>query len=192
MALPCPICIHESRLAIEQAMLNGRPKTEIARNFGFTYTNKRSGKELGDHKTIARHEPHMKGAVQAAAESREVKSGLAITNRLEHLNAQVEWVLEEARKGEDVLELVAGEYVTKLDGNNNPVKRFNYRLILSAVAQGRHNLALLADLSGAIPDGKDDEMAQLRERLSTPEGRRLLAAIDALDAQQDAGAARAD
>jgi hypothetical protein len=188
MALPCPICIHDSRLAIEQAILNGRPKAEIARNFGFTYQSGKTGRDLGDHKVIARHLPHMKGAYEAAQQDREVRSGLALANRLERLEKDVDRVLEAAWKGDPV---VVGD-TALLNDDGTVMMRFDLRLVLAAVAQARRNVALLAELQGAIPDGKDEEMAALRARLDTAEGRRLLAALDALDAQQDAGVARAD
>lgn len=188
MALPCPICIHESRPAIEQAILNDKPKTQIAKTFGFTYVAKKSGNVLGDHKVISRHLPHMKGAYEKAMESRELQSGLALSARLETLEQNVTRVLEDAWKGEPVM---AGD-VPLLNDDGTPMLRFNYRLVLAAVSQARQNVALMAALQGAIPDGKGEEMAELRKRLDNPEGRKLLAALDALDAQDDAGVPRGD
>lgn len=188
MALPCPICVHESRPAIEQAILNGKRQTQIAKTFGFTYTAKKSGNQLGDHKVIARHLPHMKGAYERAMVDREVQSGLALSARLESLEQHVTKVLEEAWQGEPVV--VNGEPLLNDDGS--PMRRINHRLVLAAVSQGRQNVNLIAQLQGAIPDGKGEEMAELRKRLDNPEGRKLLAALDALDAQDDATVPRAD
>lgn len=191
MPKPCPICIHPSRLAIEQAMMNGRPASEIAKNFGFTYTSRKTGQELGDHKKIANHKPHMKGAYEKAMEGREIQSGLALANRLEQLNEQVQFVLDEARKGTVVMGGPDRD-IPLLNEDGTTMKAYDYRLILGAVGQGRRNIALLAELQGAIPDGKDDEMTHLRAILDSPDGRKLLAALDALDGQQDAKVERAD
>lgn len=188
MAKPCPVCIHESRSAIEQAILNGKAASAIAKTFGFTYTTRKTGNEVGNHKVITNHrDNHMPGAYQAAMEDREKRSGNAMAARLEYLDDQVDHAIREARKG---VPIVVGD-VALLDDDGRPVMQYDLRLLLAAVREARGNVELMAKLAGAIPEGKSDELDLMRKRLETPEGRKLLAQIAELDAQADSADDRA-
>lgn len=186
MAKPCGICIHDSRLAIEQAILNGKPLTQIARQFGITYTSAK-GAEVGDHKAVQRHrDNHMAAAYQAAVQDREVKSGQAMADRLAQLEAEVDKVIARANEGEVVM---VGD-VPLLDDEGREMRRYDSRLLLAAVREARGNVELLAKLAGAIPEGKAEELDAIRRRLENPQTRRLLAMLDELDAQDDASVSR--
>src|SRR5687768_5143224 len=100
MSTRCPVCSHESRAAIEQAILNGKPKAQIARTFGFTYTRSKDGKVMGNHKVIQKHLDGCMGeAFKASLEAREMASGEALATRLRVLEAEVDKVLERANEG---------------------------------------------------------------------------------------------
>ena len=104
----CPVCAHESRAAIDQALLNGKSARTLAAQFGFHYNARsgpKSGQKVPDHKPIAAHRDKCMGAAWAAAtkESRE-SAGRAIAARLKHLDAAVTEVLADARKGVIVMD----------------------------------------------------------------------------------------
>lgn len=187
MAKPCGICNNESRLAIEQAILNGKPLSQIARQFGITYTSSTTHKEVGDHKAVQRHrDQHMGSAYQEAMKGRELQSGMAMAARLEQLEAEVDKVIARANQGEPVL---VGD-VPLLHDDGSQVVRYDSRLLLAAVRTARANVELMAKLAGAIPEGKEQELETIRRRLENPKTRRLLAMLDELDAQDDAGVSR--
>lgn len=185
MAKPCAICTHPSRLAIEQAILNDKPKTAIARDFGFTYTDGK-GTVRGDHKAITRHIPHMQGAYEATVAERERQTGQAMAERLNDLDREVTQVLERANQGHPVM---VGD-VPLLDDEGRTILAYDDRLILAAVRTGRMNVELMAKLAGAIPEGKTEELDAIRRRLENPKTRRLLAMLDEMDAQADASVSR--
>lgn len=187
MAHPCRICVHDSRPAIEQAILSGKPRASIARNFGFTYRSGKTGEEVPDGNVVKKHiERCMPKAYQTAMAERENRSGVAMATRLEVLEQKVDLVIERAEKGEPVM--VGDEPL--LDDDGRQVMRFDNRLLLAAVREARGNVELMAKLAGAIPENKAEEVEAIRRRLESPEARKLLAALDALDAQADADVAR--
>lgn len=185
MARPCAVCVHPSRAAIEQAVLNGKAATHIAREFGFTYTRSRDGETVPDHRIVTRHrDQHMGRAYQTAMQEREVQSGVAIAKRLEHLDDQVDKVIQAATTGEPV---VVGD-APLLNEDGSPVMRYDWRLLLAAVGHGRANAELLAKLSGKVEQDPQD-LDAVRRHLESPEARRLLAQLEALAAKAEADAA---
>jgi hypothetical protein len=78
MSARCPVCSHASRAAIEQAILNGKPKAQVAKTFGFTYTRSKDNAVVGNHKVIANHLDHMGEAFRETMEGRELASGEAM------------------------------------------------------------------------------------------------------------------
>jgi len=177
----CPVCSHDSRAAIEQAILNQKPHAQIAKTFGFTYTRSKDGKVMGNHKVIANHLDHMGEAFREALDAREMASGEAMATRLRVLEAEVDKVLERANEGEVVM---VGD-VPLLDEEGRQVRRYDNRLILAAIREARGNVELLAKLAGKVENDPED-LDTVRAHLRSPEARRLLARLDELQAEADA------
>lgn len=182
MSARCPVCSHESRAAIEQAILNGKPKATVARTFGFTYTRGADGKVMGNHKVIQKHlDACMGEAFQKALEDRELASGEAMATRLRVLEAEVDKVIERANEGSVVM---VGD-VPLLDDEGRQVRTYDNRLILAAVREARANVELVAKLAGKVETDPED-LEATRMHLRSPEARRLLARLEELAATQDA------
>lgn len=182
MAKPCPVCIHPSRAAIEQAILNRKSSSGIARDFGFTYTRGSDGETMPDHKPIARHRDQcMPQAFATAVREGEVESGTAIAERLKMLDAQVDLVIEKAKQGRPVM---VGDVPLLDDATGEILKSYDWRLLLAAVREGRANAELFIKMSGRA-DMTPEDLGGLRQHLETPEGRKLLAELEALAMKQD-------
>lgn len=178
----CQVCTHPSRLAIEQAILNAKPKSAIARDFGFTYTRSSDGATMPNHKAIARHAGRcMANAYERAVANQENKSGEQIVKRLEQLDEEVDRVIEAARKGFPVM---VGD-VPLLDDEGRQVMRHDWRLLLAAVREGRANAELVAKLAGKV-EGDAGDLEAARRHLESPEARRLLQELERLQAAEDA------
>ena len=186
----CTVCHHESRAAIDQAIVNGKPLKGIALTFGFTYTRQADGVEIGDHKIIGRHRDRcMPEAYQAAIQSTRTEAGQAIATRIQYLETQVNVAITDALKGRLVM---AGD-TPMLDANGEPMRERStgdLRVLLHAVAQGRANTELLAKLAGAVPDADQDAMDRARAAIGNPDARRLLAQLDQALADAEAPEAR--
>lgn len=175
----CPVCSHDSRAAIEQAILNGKPHAQIAKTFGFTYVRGSDDKVMGNHKVIKNHLDHMGEDFQKAMEDRDLASGEALAARLRVLEAEVDKVIARANEGQVVM---VGD-VPLLDDEGRQVIRYDNRLILAAIAQARANVELIAKLAGKVEADPTDTEAT-RQHLRSPEARRLLARLDELAAQE--------
>lgn len=181
MSARCRVCSHDSRAAIEQAILNGKPKASVAKTFGITYTQSKTGKVVGNHKVIQHHLDRCMGeAFQKSLEAREMASGEAMATRLRVLEAEVDKVLDRANQGEVVM---VGD-VPLLDDEGRQVRRYDNRLILAAIREARGNVELLAKLAGKVENDAEDTDA-VRRHLQSPEARRLLARLEELAAQQE-------
>jgi len=177
----CRVCTHDSRAAIEQAILNQKPHAQIALTFGITYRQGGpDGKLKGNNKAIARHVAHMGETFQKAVQERDLASADAMVARLRALEEHVDTVLEHALKGDPIM--VEGVAILH-HVTGEPLVRYDDRLILRAVSEGRKNVALLAQLAGKVETGPEG-LELLRAHLDTPEGRRLLAQLDELAAIQ--------
>lgn len=180
-AKACRICHHGSRAAIEQAILNLKPKSQIARDFGFVYTRHSDGREMPDHKVIQRHMDRCMGnAYQAVKDETEQASGFAIAARLAYLDEQVTAAIEAARKGFPVM---VGD-IPLLDDEGRQVMRYDWRLVLAAVREGRQNADLSARLAGKLEQDPQD-LGVIRGHLDTPEARALLARLERMAADQN-------
>lgn len=183
MARPCAVCIHPSRAAIEQAILNGKAASGIARDFGFTYTRRtgeKAGEEAPDHRIVTRHrDQHMGKAYATAVAEREVQSGVAIAKRLEVLDEKVDLAIEHALEGEPVL---VGD-APLLNDDGTQVMRRDWRLLLAAVREGRANAELLAKLAGRTESDTPD-LDAIRQHLGSPEARKLLQQLEELAARE--------
>jgi hypothetical protein len=178
----CPVCSHDSRAAIEQAILNGKPKAQVALTFGFTYVRGSDQKVMGNHKVITNHLDHMGDDFRKAMEDRDLASGEAMAARLRVLEAEVDGVLERANRGEVVM---VGD-VPLLDDEGRQIMRYDNRLILAAIAQARANVELIAKLAGKVENDPTD-LDSVRQHLRSPEARRLLARLEELAAAQTDG-----
>jgi hypothetical protein len=174
---PCAVCQHPSRLAIDQAILNGKALRAIARDF--RVGSERSGTFREDHKKIERHRDKCMGEAYRAAKEADLEaSGLALVNRMKELDEAVDEVLTRSRSGEVVYD---GEGIAPLlneDGTER--KRYSDRTILAAVREARRNTEMRAKLAGAVPDGDPESLDRQRAALENPKARKLMAELDAL------------
>lgn len=179
MARQCAVCGHDSRAAIEQAILNGKAMSQVARTFGFLYRRGKDGEMVGDHKIIQRHRDQcMPDAYQRAMADRDNETGTAIAARLRRLDEEVDKVIEDANRGKPVL---VGD-IPLLDDDGRQVVAHDWRLLLAAVREGRANAELLAKLSGKV-EGENTDLDAIRAHLADPKARRLLAELEALAAE---------
>lgn len=179
---PCQVCQHPSRLAIDQAILNGKAVRAIARDFSI-------GSAVGtdrfkpDHKKVTRHIERCMGEAYRAAKAADLEaSGLALVNRMKHLDDVVDEVLERSRKGTPVVDT---EGIPLLDDEGQPRLSFKEATILAAIREARRNTELRAKLAGVEAGGDPDEADRARAALASPEARRLLTQLDEVLADGD-------
>lgn len=176
----CPVCSHESRAAIEQALMNGKPKATVAKTFGFTYIRSSDGREIGNHKALQKHVDKCMGeAFQKALADKELASGEAMVTRLRNLEAQVDKVIERANEGRVLM--VAG--VPLLDDEGKQITVYDDRILLAAVREARANVDLLARLAGKV-EGEPADLDTVRRHLTDPRARKALAELEAIAAEQ--------
>lgn len=176
---PCSVCQHPSRLAIDQAILNGKALRAIARDFGIGSGEYGTDSFKADHKKVERHRERCMGEAYRAAKAADLEaSGLALVNRVKELDEIVDEVLVRERKGQVVMD--SEGIAPLLDDDGNPLRRFNDRTILAAVREARRNTEMRAKLSGAVPDGDPEALARQRDLLRDPKARALMAELDAL------------
>lgn len=178
----CQVCEHPSRLAIDQAILNGKSHRAIARDFNI-------GSGVGtdhfkaDHKKISRHiERCMGEAYRAAKEADLEASGLALVNRMKHLDDVVDEVLARARKGEP---MVDSDGIPLLDEEGQPRRLFRETVLLAAIREARRNTEMRAKLAGVTPEGDEGALEAAKAALASPEARRLLTQLDEALARGD-------
>lgn len=174
---PCQVCDHPSRLALEQALMNGKSAREVARTFSIgSYPG--TDRFKPDHKKVTKHEAeHMKHAVQIALAQRDAESGHAILDRLADLDAAVDETLTRARKGavvrdadgQPVLDPESGDYL----------RTYPERVILAAVREGRQNADLRGRLAGALPEAEEGAADAARRALHSDKARALIAELEA-------------
>jgi hypothetical protein len=176
---PCSVCQHNSRLAIDQAILNGKALRAIARDFAIGSGEPGTDTFKPDHKKVERHRDRCMGEAYRAARDADLEaSGLALVNRVKELDEIVDEVLVRERKGTVVYD--SEGVAPLLDDDGNPLRRFNDRTILAAVREARRNTEMRAKLSGAVPDGDPEALARQRDLLKDPKARALMAELDAL------------
>lgn len=168
-------------MAIDTAILNGKALSAIARDFGFSYTSGKTGREVADHKPIQRHrDVCMPDAYQAAMAEAKVENGVALASEIRALQESVAKVIRRAETGHPVTDT---EGVPLLDAEGRPIQRYDDRLLLAAVREARGNVELAAKLAGNMPDADQGALDRLRKSLENPEVRRLLAKIDQVTAE---------
>lgn len=179
----CQVCEHPSRLAIDQAILNGKALRAIARDFGI-------GSHVGtddfraDHKKLSTHVDKCMGEAYQAAKAADLEaSGLALVNRLKHLDDVVDEVIARHREGQVLLDSDKLPVLDPRSGDH--VRAFNDTALLRAIGEARRNTELRAKLAGAVPDGDPEGLEKSRLLLASPEARRLLAELDALTHASD-------
>lgn len=169
----CPVCEHPSVLGINQAILNGKPFRAIARDF--RVGSERSGTFTPDHKKVTRHaERCLATSFQKIQDANLTAQGAAIQARMLELDGHVNTVLKDALEGEPVM---MGD-TPLLNEDGSPMTRRNLRVILAAVREGRHNAALLAKLSGAVPDEDHEALEKARAGLQDPQARRIVQELE--------------
>jgi hypothetical protein len=179
---PCQVCQHPSRLAIDQAILNGKALRAIARDFGIG-AHPGTDQFKPDHKKVERHRDRCMGeAYRKAREDDLEASGLALVNRMKELDEAADEVLNRARKGEVVRD---ADGIPLLAEDGSAERRFNDRTILAAIREARRNTEMRAKLAGAVPEGDPEALARQRAALSDPRARRLMAELDAILAGED-------
>lgn len=176
---PCSICQHASRLAIDQAVLNGKALRAIARDFGIGSGEHGTPSFKPDHKKVERHRERCMGEAYRAAKDADLEaSGLALVNRLKELDEIVDEVLARERAGEVVYD--AERIAPLLNDDGTQMRRFSTRNILAAVQQARRNTEIRAKLAGAVPEGDPEALARQRDLLGNPKARAIMAELDAL------------
>lgn len=178
---PCTVCQHPSRLAIDQAILNGKGLRAIARDFRI---GRGEGDDfVADHKKVQRHRDRCMGEAYRAAKDADLEaSGLALVNRMKELDEVVDEVLRRLRAGTP---LRTSEGLPITDPNGDPVTLYEERTLLRAVAEARRNVDMRAKLAGALPEGDAEGLERQRELLQNPAVRRLMAELDELLAKDD-------
>lgn len=179
----CPVCEHPSVLAINQAILNGRPYRRIATDFKIG--SERSGTFKPDHKKVSRHaEGCLATSYQKVQETNLTAQGAALHARLQALDAEVDFAIQHAREGELVM---VGD-VPLLDDDGTHVYRLtisHLRVLLGAVREGRQNAALAAKLAGAMPDEDLSALEAARAGMEDPAVRRLVQQMEELLAARE-------
>lgn len=181
---PCQICQHESRLAIDQAILNGKGIRAIARDFNIGSGKPGTDTFKPDHKKVTRHIENCMGeAYQAAKEADLEASGLALVNRMKMLDEVADEVIARHREGIIVL---GDDGLPVLDPTSGQyVRQYKDSTLLGAIREARRNTEMRAKLAGAVVDGPGDLLDRNRAALASPEARRLLAELDALTGADD-------
>lgn len=181
---PCQICQHDSRLAIDQAILNGKGVRAIARDFSIGSGKPGTDSFKPDHKKVTRHiERCMGEAYQKAKDADLEASGLALVNRMKMLDEVADEVIARHREG---IPLVDAEGIPVLDPETgHVVRQYKDSTLLGAIREARRNTEMRAKLAGAVVDGPGDLLDRNRAALASPEARRLLAELDALTGKDD-------
>lgn len=178
----CVVCEHPSVLAINAAVLNGKSYRAIARDFKIG--SEASGTFRPDHKKVLRHaEGCMSTSYQEVQKTNLVGQGEAIHARMKELEEHVNTVLADALEGRIVM---VGD-VPMLNDDGSPKRERttgDLRVIIAAVREGRHNQALIAKLAGALPEGDEGEMDDLRKLLEMPEARALVVKLEGMLAER--------
>lgn len=182
----CPVCDHPSVLGINQAILNGKAYRAIARDYKIG--SERSGTFTPDHKKVSRHaEGCMATSFQAVQEQNLTAQGVAIQARMKFLDEQVDQAIQDALEGEPVM--IGDTPMLNDDGSPMKVRRASHlRVLLAAVREGRQNQALIAKLSGAVPDEDQDALEAARAAQENPEVRQLLVQVEELLAKAQTAA----
>lgn len=179
----CPVCEHPSVLGINQAILNGKSFRSIAEHYRIG--SERSGTFRPDHKKVSRHaERCLATSFQQIQKDSLEAQGAAMMARLKYLDEQVDTAITDALRGEIVM---VGD-APMLDDDGNPVERrsiSHVRALLAAVREGRHNVALVAKLAGALPDEDADALERARKGLEDPEVRKLMQKVEELLADKE-------
>lgn len=179
---PCQVCSHPSRLAIDQALLNGKGLRPTAVAFGIGSGEFGTDSFKPDHKKVQRHIDRCMGeAYRAAKEADQIDVGRLLIQRMERADEIVDGIV--ARNIDGVP--LSDENGPLLKPDGTPYMKVNERVLLSAVSEMRRNAEMRAKLAGALPEGDEDAVTKARAALNSPEARKALADLDAILAQQD-------
>lgn len=178
----CQVCTHDDRGAIEQAILNGKPHREVARQFGIG--SRRGTPDFRpDHKIIGRHiDTHMAAAYQQAMAKSIEDTGNALVARMDHLDQVVDETLARLRAGTPVRD----ENGPMLDDDGKPIVRYDEGRILAAVREARRNVDMRARLAGIMPEDDPAAVEAARRALESPAARQAIAEAERILAQETA------
>lgn len=180
----CTICWHPDRQAIEQQIINGKPLRQIAIQWGWSYTNGKTGKVEGDHKRVSLHRDKCMAADYAYATGADkAETGFAIQARLDELDRHIDTVLKRRLAGHPV----EVEGVALLNEDGSPQLVYDDRLILLAVREARRNLDARWRFASGLPEPDKDSMEQARQAMADPEVRRLLQTVEETLARHASG-----
>ena len=183
---PCSLCQHPSRHAIDQALLNGKGLRPIATDFQIGSGTPGTDTFRADHKKVERHRDRcMAEAYRHAQEQSLDDSGMALVDRMHHLDQVVDETLARLREGAVITD-ANGPMLHPETGE--PLKRHNDSAILAAVREARRNVEMRARLAGSLPEGDQDALDQARRLLDSPEARRRVAELEAMLAERNGGA----
>lgn len=172
---PCQVCSHPSRLAIEQALINGKGLRPVSRDFGIGSGEFGTDTFRADHKKVEKHRDRCMGeAYRLAREKGEVDAGKAIGDRLNYLDEVLDEAIARLRAGEVVF--FDGAPLLNEDGSQK--RRWKDTPLLMAVNEARHNLELRHKMAGALTGEAGEGVDAAREALGNPETRKMLAALD--------------
>lgn len=184
----CPVCEHPSVLGINAAILNQKSYRAIARDFRIG--SERSGEFKPDHSKVRRHvDGCMATSFQQIQESNLTLQGEAIHARLKFLDEQVDTVIKDALEGQPIM--VGDAPLLNDDGTPQTVRTPSHlRALLGAVREGRHNAALTAKLSGAMPEEDAGALENARKGLEDPDARKLVQQLEQRLAELENAAGR--
>lgn len=174
---PCAVCQHESRMAIDQALVNGKSARSVARDFNI-------GTPSSGHKRVKRHLDQCMGeAFRASKAAATEASGDALVARMRELDTAVDEVIHRNRQGTPVM--VDG--VPMLNPDGSPVIRYADTTLLAAIREARRNTELKARLAGVMEEGDELALAEARRALETPAARKAIQELEAMMAQKGDG-----
>lgn len=180
---PCQVCSHPSRLAIDQALLNGKGLRPTAVAFGIGSGEFGTDTFKPDHKKVQRHIDRCMGEAYRAAKDADLEAtGLALVNRMKQMDELVDEIIARNREGVPITD----EHGPVLHpSTGEPILRVNDRVLLSAVSEARRNAEMRAKLAGALPEGDEDAVVKARTALANPTVRKALADVDKAMAELD-------
>lgn len=174
----CQVCEHESRQAIEQALVNGKSARGISRQFYIGSGGTDPATFKPDHSKVTKHRDRcMAATFQAATTEARVEAGSALIARVAEADQAIDEVLARARRGEAMFDPEGMPMIDMLTGQQ--VRHYRESTILAAVDRMVKVTDLRARLAGAIPDEDRDAIEQARAALDSPASRAAAAAYAA-------------
>lgn len=184
--MPCQVCQHPSRQALEQALVNGKSARDVARTFGIGSGAFGTDTFKADHKKVLGHlDRHMGPAYTQAVEAVTMESGTALVRRMDELDAAVDATLSRAIAGRVVKD---ENGVPLLDDDGKPLRVYPEQTILKAVSEARRNVEMRARLQGIAGDSDVEAVEAARRALTDPTLRAMVQDLEQAVHDRQAGA----